>query len=149
MIRRILVLITAAVLLCGCGAKTDGEQQKEAEDRTVLLEVWGPQEKQAFLNDKITQFQNQNTEQQLEVHLAAEALETVRDTVLTDPAAAADVFLIRREDADLLAEAKVLYALPEGYYVLLKDADSDLAAAVNAYSKNTELALKLVQIIAQ
>ena len=148
MIKRILILMTAAVLLCGCGGKTK-EEPKEAEDQTILLEVWGPQEKQTFLNEKITQFQNQNTEQQFEIHLAVEALETIRDTVLTDPTTAADVFLIRRADADTLAEAKVLSALPEGYYVSLQDAEGDLVAAVNANSKNTEQALKLVQIIAE
>ena len=99
MIKRILILMTAAVLLCSCGGKAN-EEQNEVEEKTILLEVWGPQEKQAFLNDKITQFQNQNTDQQFEIRLTVEALETVRDTVLTDPAAAADVFLIQRADAD-------------------------------------------------
>lgn len=148
MIKRLLILMTAAVLLCGCGGKAN-EEQNEVEEKTILLEVWGPQEKQAFLNDKITQFQNQNTDQQFEIRLTVEALETVRDTVLTDPAAAADVFLIQRADADTLAEAKVLSALPEGYYVSLQDAEGDLVAAVNAHSENTEQALKLVQIIAE
>lgn len=149
MTKRIRILITAAVLFCGCGRKGTEEQQNEPKDESIVLEVWGPEEKQAFLNDRITQFQNQNSEQQVEIHLAAESLETVRDTVLTDPVTAADVFLIRRGDADTLAEASILSALQEGYYLSLNDADGDLVIAVNAHSKNAEHAGKLAQAIAE
>ena len=142
---RVMRLLMAAALLtvCACG-KPEPEQPAVQEPEEIRLTVWGPQEQQTFLQERMDALTAEHGDETITIRIETESENTVRDTVLTAPERAADVFLIREADGEVLREAGLLLAYEDGSF--LRDtgqttgAGEALFAAVNAGTSKPEWA---------
>ncbi len=123
-----MVMVLAMVLsLCACGdttttdpSKTPGESQNPSSSKepeaskdpaslpTVTLTVWGGEgeESQAFLKAAVEAFKEANKDKaNFDIKIGAESESTVKDTVLADPEAAADVFYMADDQVAALVAA--------------------------------------------
>lgn len=84
-----------------------------AGDDTVKLTLWGAEADQDYLAERIEAFKAAYPDQTFEIQLGVESESTAKDTVLTDPEAAADVFAFADDQLADLVDANVLLPLDD------------------------------------
>lgn len=96
--------------LTACGNK-DKEDGSKTDGEKVSLKVWGAQEEQDFLKERIEAFKKENPDMNLEVELGVVGEPDARDQVLQDIDAAADIFAFANDQINDLVEAGALYEI--------------------------------------
>lgn len=141
--RRFIVLCAAALLFTGCATRPAADSERNAE-APVSLEVWVPEDLCDRIESRAADFAMEGME--VSVTVNSEARSTMRDTVLTDPSAAADVLLLDDAAVKDLTEAGALYQEGEGVMLYeLPGVDEPLKLAVNAETAHPEAARQLAQ----
>ncbi len=84
-----------------------------AHDGPVKLMVWGAEEDQDLLKTLIDEFKAQYPDFTFDITIGVESEATAKDTVLTDPEAAADVYAFANDQIDALVKAGALMNLSE------------------------------------
>ena len=77
-------------------------------DDPIKLTVWGSENDQEYLAERIEAFKAAYPDQQFDIQIGVESESTAKDTVLTDIEAAADVFAFADDQlADLVSDIGV------------------------------------------
>lgn len=143
--RRLGITILTGWLLVGCGSFA--KEEPTPEPTSVQLIVWGPEHITHYLQEKANTFSEDHSSEDLQIVIEAEAGDTIRDTVLTNVAGAADVILLPAGDADVLSEAQALLPLEDGSYYQRPAGipEEELVIAVTAETREAEWALRLAE----
>ncbi len=105
-----------ATLAAGCGSdkKEDTGAVADGEKQTVALRLWGAEEDQALLQSLIDSFVEEYSDAaDITVELGVESESTVKDTVLTDVEAAADVYAFASDQLPDLVNAGALQSVDD------------------------------------
>jgi arabinogalactan oligomer/maltooligosaccharide transport system substrate-binding protein len=84
-----------------------------AADETIKLTVWGAEEDQTLLQELADKFEAAFPDQTFDIQIGVESESTAKDTVLTDPEAAADVYSFASDQLADLVNAGALANLDE------------------------------------
>lgn len=122
----------------------DNSGTGSSDGSTIDLVVWGPEEDQTFLTGLIEDFKKQYPDQSFNIQLGVESEATAKDTVLTDPSAAADVYAFASDQLnDLVAAGALadLTALSDAFKAITGNSIDDIMAmniegSVAAATKN-------------
>ncbi len=82
-------------------------------DDPIKLTVWGSENDQEYLAERIEAFKAAYPDQQFDIQIGVESESTAKDTVLTDIEAAADVFAFADDQLADLVDAGALLAINE------------------------------------
>ena len=96
-----LAVVTAAGL-AACSGSSSGA------DDAVGIRVWGAEDDQALLSERIAGFEAQYPDVDFDIQLGVESESTAKDTILTDVEAAADVFAFASDQIYDLVNAGAL-----------------------------------------
>lgn len=142
--KKLLALILAlamALSLVACGGSNSSTQdganaadgsQPAATDApaasggTVSLTLWGAEEDQDFLAERVEAFKAAYPDQTFDIQIGVESESTAKDTVLTDVEAAADVFAFADDQLADLVDAGALLKL-----------DDNMSQVLEAYAGKT------------
>ena len=107
---KLLVISLIALSLVACtGTKdTDGET---GEKEMITLKVWGAQEEQEFLAERVEAFKAMHTDKEFNIELGVVGEPDARDLVTQDLDAAADVFAFANDQLTDLHTAGALYEI--------------------------------------
>lgn len=124
------VLIIAAffaLALNGCGK----------EKPTVSLSIWTSAEEKEIMGEMIEAFKENHAEEaQFEITISEEDEKTCRDTVLTDPKGAADLYSFASDQFDDLQRAEALLAVTDGAEQIISDNGGKDSASILSSSKD-------------
>lgn len=108
------VPLVLSLVACGSGEDepADTEDSGDAETtETVDLKVWGAQEEQAFLQERIEEFKSEHDDAEYNIELGVVGEPDARDVVTQDLDAAADLFAFANDQITDLHEAGALYEI--------------------------------------
>jgi arabinogalactan oligomer / maltooligosaccharide transport system substrate-binding protein len=114
----------------GTGTSTAGNSVTVTSTATstskedVAFTVWGGEEDQTLLSEIATNFETAHPEANFTITIGVQSESTAKDTILTDPSSAADVFAFASDQIYDLVKASCLQKI--------SDVDSDIAADVEA-----------------
>lgn len=134
MARRILIcfimVIFLAIAVSGCGA----------ERANVSLSIWTSADEQEIMKEMIESFQEHyEKEAQFEITISEEDEKTCRDTVLADPAGAADLYSFASDQFDNLQRENALLPITDNTEQIISDNGGPDSAAVLSSSKDGTL----------
>lgn len=129
------------VLLAGCGNSSEEPADGGAasgEKQTVALRMWGAEEDQALLQTLIDSFVEEYSDAaDITVELGVESESTAKDTVLTDPTAAADVYAFASDQLPDLVNAGALQSVDDMDEALQAYTDKSVADIESANSADS------------
>ena len=135
-IKRIIAAASAAAFLCctllsGCG---------KSELPVVNLSVWGSGEDSEFLRKAVESFgEYYSGEAQFNITISEESEITCKETVLADPAAAADVFCFAADQFDDLYRAGALHEITIDADRIIEENGGEGSGAVRCAERNGAL----------
>ena len=114
-----LLAVPLALSLAACSTGGDeatdtgdaGDTETPATTETVNLKVWGAQEEQDFLKERVEAFKGENPDTEFNIELGVVGEPDARDIVTQDLDAAADVFAFANDQITDLHEAGALYEI--------------------------------------
>ena len=116
-LRKVLALALAGVMtlsLAACSKKTSDSSQNgttpanNGDSSAVSLRIWGAEEDQDLLKSLVDKFKEKYSDVTFDIEIGVESEATAKDTILTDPEAAADVFAFASDQINELVAAKAL-----------------------------------------
>lgn len=93
---------------------------------TIALTVWGAELDQNFIAERVEAFKALYPDQTFEIQIGVESESTAKDTVLTDPTAAADVYNFASDQLTELVNAGALIDLDSDYGQALQMANRSI-----------------------
>lgn len=96
--------------LMACSPSTDSGS---SADETIDLVLWGAEEDQDFLAERVKAFQEVYPDKKFDIRIGVESESSAKDTVLTDVESAADVFAFADDQLSDLVDAGALLELGE------------------------------------
>lgn len=131
MTKRMLVLFMMTLFLAtacvGCGK----------EKPNISLSIWTSAEEQEIMKEMIEAFKEQYAgEAQFEITISEEDEKTCRDTVLADPAGAADLYTFASDQFDNLQRENTLLAITDNTEQIIADNGGQDSAAIQSSSKD-------------
>lgn len=84
-----------------------------ADEGPVTLTLWGAEEDQTLLGELVDEFKAAYPDQEFDISIGVESESTAKDTILTDPEAAADVFAFASDQIFDLVNAGALLNLED------------------------------------
>lgn len=134
MIKRICIFITMLVLLTtlstGC--------QKDVP--TVSLSIWTSAGEQEVMKEMIEAFKKKYADEaQFQITISEEDEKTCRDTVLSDPKGAADIYTFASDQFDDLQREKALLPVTEQTEQIIADNGGEDSAAIQSSSMDGTL----------
>ncbi len=125
-----IMVIFLAVAVSGCGT----------EQANVSLSIWTSADEQEIMKEMIESFQEHyEKEAQFEITISEEDEKTCRDTVLTDPAGAADLYSFASDQFDNLQRENALLPITDNTEQIISDNGGPDSAAVLSSSKDGTL----------
>lgn len=125
-----IMVIFLAVAVSGCGA----------ERANVSLSIWTSADEQEIMKEMIESFQEHyEKEAQFEITISEEDEKTCRDTVLADPAGAADLYSFASDQFDNLQRENALLPITDDTEQIISDNGGPDSAAVLSSSKDGTL----------
>ncbi len=107
--KKVLKVFSVVLLSLTLAACSGGANPKEKEK--VSLKVWGSQDSQEFLKERVEAFKEANPDKEYEIELGVVGEPDARDQVLQDIDAAADVFAFASDQLSDLVDAGALYEI--------------------------------------
>ena len=142
-----LVAAMTATMFAGCGSKDNGTTNTQASDKSssdatptdVKLTVMGPSEdlddaQGAWLKTECEAFNDEHPEWNITFDYVTCSESDAKDTVLQDPASAADVYLFANDQIADLVDAGALTKLGGDAAKYVTDTNSDAMAATVTYN---------------
>ena len=127
-----MTLAIIAGVLSGCG-ETDTLEE-------VTLSVWCAEEDTSMISQMIEKFKEvHRDEANLSITISAEGEDTCRDTILSDPESAADVFSFAADQFNALCDAGVLLQITEDADQIIEENGSSTSDAVVSASRDGKL----------
>jgi arabinogalactan oligomer/maltooligosaccharide transport system substrate-binding protein len=124
------MVIFLAVAVSGCGT----------EQANVSLSIWTSADEQEIMKEMIESFQEHyEKEAQFEITISEEDEKTCRDTVLADPAGAADLYSFASDQFDNLQRENALLPITDDTEQIISDNGGPDSAAVLSSSKDGTL----------
>ena len=146
--KKTVFLLAAALLLAGCGkGNNEPEPSQPAEAEEVTLLVWCDEAELATFQERADAFAAQNPDNGWSIIIQTESLDMVSDTVLTDPAAAADIYEFPEHDAGMLMEAGALPHREDGIYGIPVDGRDGVLVGLNPNCAHAEEAEELASVL--
>ena len=125
-----IMVIFLAVAVSGCGT----------EQANVSLSIWTSADEQEIMKEMIESFQEHyEKEAQFEITISEEDEKTCRDTVLADPAGAADLYSFASDQFDNLQRENALLPITDDTEQIISDNGGPDSAAVFSSSKDGTL----------
>lgn len=125
-----IMVIFLAVAVSGCGT----------EQANVSLSIWTSADEQEIMKEMIESFQEHyEKEAQFEITISEEDEKTYRDTVLADPAGAADLYSFASDQFDNLQRENALLPITDDTEQIISDNGGPDSAAVLSSSKDGTL----------
>ena len=125
-----IMVIFLAVAVSGCGT----------EQANVSLSIWTSADEQEIMKEMIESFQEHyEKEAQFEITISEEDEKTCRDTVLADPAGAADLYSFASDQFDNLQRENALLPITDNTEQIVSDNGGPDSAAVLSSSKDGTL----------
>lgn len=125
-----MMVIFLAIAVSGCGT----------EQANVSLSIWTSADEQEIMKEMIESFQEQyEKEAQFEITISEEDEKTCRDTVLADPAGAADLYTFASDQFDNLQREHALLPITDNAEQIISDNGGPDSAAVLSSSKDGTL----------
>lgn len=125
-----IMFIFVVIAASGCG--------KERPD--VSLSIWTSADEQEIMKEMIAAFQEQyEREAQFKITISEEDEKTCRDTVLADPAGAADLYTFASDQFDNLQREHALLPITDNTEQIISDNGGPDSAAVLSSSKDGAL----------
>ncbi len=125
-----IMVIFLAVAVSGCGT----------EQANVSLSIWTSADEQEIMKEMIESFQEHyEKEAQFEITISEEDEKTCRDTVLADPAGAADLYSFASDQFDNLQRENALLPITNDTEQIISDNGGPDSAAVLSSSKDGTL----------
>ncbi len=125
-----IMVIFLAVAVSGCGT----------EQANVSLSIWTSADEQEIMKEMIESFQEHyEKEAQFEITISEEDEKTCRDTVLADPAGAADLYSFASDQFDNLQRENALLPITDNTEQIISDNGGPDSAAVLSSSKDGTL----------
>ena len=106
-VMKLFVVSLIALALVACSGGTNGDGDKE----TVNLKVWGAQEEQDFLKERVETFKAAHEDIDFNIDLGVVGEPDARDQVTQDLDAAADIFSFPNDQITDFLEAGALYKI--------------------------------------
>ncbi|AMC92718.1 hypothetical protein AOC36_01555 [Erysipelothrix larvae] len=103
---RLLAITLATFALVACGSTSSGDDKGP-----VTLKLWGSQDDQAFLKERVEAFKAANPDTDYTIELGVVGEPDAREQVLADLDAAADVFAFPNDQLRTLVDAGALYQI--------------------------------------
>lgn len=128
----IVVLVSLSLVACSSNENGNGDEGTE----TVNLKVWGAQEEQDFLNDRIASFKEEHDDIDFNIELGVVGEPDARDQVLQDLDTAADVFAFAGDQILDLVDAGALYEVTKNKEDVV---DRNVEGSIEAATVNDEL----------
>lgn len=132
-----LFAVPLALSLVACSGgddktpETDGNTGDAGTTETVNLKVWGAQEEQDFLKERVEAFKEEYPETDFNIELGVVGEPDARDIVTQDLDAAADVFAFANDQITDLHEAGALYEITKNKEEIMADnVDGSVEAAM-------------------
>lgn len=108
---KVFVVLLVSLSLVACSGETDKPEAGNDKGETVTLKVWGAQEEQAFLQERIEAFKKEHEDIDFKIELGVVGEPDAKDQVLQDLDTAADVFAFANDQLMELVEAGALYEI--------------------------------------
>lgn len=126
-----LIMVISLTMTCGgCGK----------ERPQVSLSIWTSAEEHEIMKEMIEKFKEKyKQDAQFEITISEEDEKTCRDTVLTDPAGAADIYTFASDQFDDLTRAKALLPITDNAKQIIADNGGADSAAIQSFSKDGTL----------
>lgn len=125
-----IIAIFLAVAAAGCGT----------EQADVSLSIWTSADEQEIMKEMIESFKEKYAkEAKFEITISEEDEKTCRDTVLADPAGAADLYTFASDQFDNLQREQALLPITENTEQIISDNGGGDSAAVLSSSKDGTL----------
>ncbi len=126
-----LIMVISLTMTCGgCGK----------ERPQVSLSIWTSAEEHEIMKEMIEKFKEKyKQDAQFEITISEEDEKTCRDTVLTDPAGAADIYTFASDQFDDLTRAKALLPITDNAKQIIADNGGADSAAIQSSSKDGTL----------
>lgn len=112
---KVFATLFVVLAVAGCSG------QKKPSNETVNLKVWGSQESQELLTERVEAFKKANPDKKYEIEIKVVGEPDARDMVTQDLDAAADVFAFANDQLKDLVEAGALYEITKNKEQVVKD----------------------------
>lgn len=112
---KVFATLFVVLAVAGCSG------QKKPSNETVNLKVWGSQESQELLAERVEAFKAANPDKKYEIEIKVVGEPDARDMVTQDLDAAADVFAFANDQLKDLVEAGALYEITKNKEEVIKD----------------------------
>lgn len=132
--KTVAVVLTAA-LLVACGSKAPAEGDVAVEG-PVTLKVWGAQEDQQFLEERVAAFKEENADVEWDITLGVVGEPDALDMVTQDVDTAADVFAFANDQLFDFINAGVLYEITRNKETIIAE---NVEGSVDAASDGDKL----------
>lgn len=126
----LLLVISLAMASGGCGK----------ERPTINLSIWTSAEEKEIMKEMIETFKEKHKQEaQFEITISEEDEKTCRDTVLSDPSGAADIYTFASDQFDDLIREKALLPITDNAGQIVAENGGSNSAAVESSSKEGTL----------
>ncbi len=126
----LLLVISLAMASGGCGK----------ERPTINLSIWTSAEEKEIMKEMIETFKEKHKQEaQFEITISEEDEKTCRDTVLSDPSGAADIYTFASDQFDDLIREKALLPITDNARQIVAENGGSNSAAVESSSKEGTL----------
>lgn len=153
--RKVMASVLAAVMAasltaCGGGSEKENTEAKTSEGtetakagETVALTLWGAEEDQDLLKELVGKFEETYSDTKFDIQIGVESESTLKDTILTDVEAGADVFAFASDQIYDLVNAGALACLDD-YEEAFKGVAGKSLADVKAANSESSVAAATV-----
>lgn len=126
----LLIVISLAMASSGCGK----------ERPKISLSIWTSAEEQEIMKEMIETFKEKHKQEaQFEITISEEDEKTCRDTVLSDPSGAADIYTFASDQFDDLIRENALLPITDNAEQIIAENGGSNSAAVESSSKEGTL----------
>lgn len=128
-----LIFTLGLLLLCGCG-----DSKKTLP--TVEISLWCDEGNVDLLNEQLAEFQELHKEEAVfDFKISIEGVDTCKEVILSDPKAAADVFLFADDQFESLYQSKALLNITKNKDEIINGVGGVESGAANSALRNGDL----------
>lgn len=138
----VLSTLVVSMFVSGCGTNTDtsNTNNDNSQKEKVTLSLWGAKEDSELLQKIVSNFKEKYQDSaDFDITISPESELTCKDTVLSNPEGAADVYTFAEDQLDELVKAKALMPITEDKDAIIEACGGKDSPAIEAASSNGTL----------